>query len=149
MDGTSSHPELAASAIAAGIDEFALDGLLTELADAGMLRWEPQLGSRALSSVHVHGRGPLTDAICESLAMSGARLTRSTTGSGVPCEWARAPSVVVLADELVADPCLSAELVGSRIAHLQVRVRDGVGMVGPLVLPGRTSAVHGSAPRRP
>ena len=31
MDGTSSHPELAASAIAAGIDEFALDGLLTEL----------------------------------------------------------------------------------------------------------------------
>ncbi len=142
MDGTSSHPELAASAIAAGIDEAALDGLLKELADAGMLRWEPQPGSGVTSAVHVHGRGPLTDAICESLAMSGARLTRSTTGATAPCEWASAPSVVVLADQLVADPCLSAELVSSRIAHLQVRVRDGVGMVGPLVLPGRTSCLR-------
>src|SRR5690606_38112452 len=50
--------------------------------------------------------------------------------------------LVVLTDALMADPRLSVDLVLRRVPHLQVRVRDGVGVVGPLVLPGETSCLR-------
>jgi bacteriocin biosynthesis cyclodehydratase domain-containing protein len=50
------------------------------------------------------------------------------------------PDLVVLADE-APDPGVLAELVAERTAHLPVRLRDGVGVVGPLVLPGRTACL--------
>ena len=48
---------------------------------------------------------------------------------------------MVLADDLVADPRLVLDLVRYRIPHLSVRLRDGHGIVGPLVLPGHTSCL--------
>jgi bacteriocin biosynthesis cyclodehydratase domain-containing protein len=47
------------------------------------------------------------------------------------------PDLLVLADE-VPDPAMVDELRASGLAHLAVRLRDGVGVVGPLVYPGRT-----------
>jgi bacteriocin biosynthesis cyclodehydratase domain-containing protein len=49
-----------------------------------------------------------------------------------------APGLYVLADAAAPDPVLVAELHATRTAHLPVRLRDGVGVVGPLVLPGRS-----------
>jgi bacteriocin biosynthesis cyclodehydratase domain-containing protein len=49
-----------------------------------------------------------------------------------------APGLHVLADAAAPDPVLVAELHATRTAHLTVRLRDGVGVVGPLVLPGRS-----------
>jgi bacteriocin biosynthesis cyclodehydratase domain-containing protein len=50
------------------------------------------------------------------------------------------PDLLVLADEL-PDPAIVDELRASGLAHLAVRMRDGVGVVGPLVYPGRTACL--------
>ncbi|MGZ4516685.1 MAG: hypothetical protein ACXVXN_02020 [Mycobacteriaceae bacterium] len=142
VDGTRSRAELAVTATSAGVGAAELDLMLGELAGVGLLTWTSPPGLAASSAVHVHGRGPLSDAICGAMAMSGICLTRSRDRVSVPREWPTVPALVVLADELVADPCLASDLAGSRIAHLAVRLRDGIGMVGPLVLPGRTSCLR-------
>ncbi len=48
--------------------------------------------------------------------------------------------LVVLADE-VPDPVRIAALRAERVPHLAARLRDGVGVVGPLVLPGRSACL--------
>jgi bacteriocin biosynthesis cyclodehydratase domain-containing protein len=48
------------------------------------------------------------------------------------------PDLCVLADAAAPDPVRVAELHVARVDHLPVRLRDGVGVVGPLVLPGRS-----------
>ncbi len=50
------------------------------------------------------------------------------------------PDLVVLADE-TPDPATVDGLRASGVAHLAVRLRDGVGIVGPLVYPGRTACL--------
>lgn len=51
------------------------------------------------------------------------------------------PDLVVLADVGTPDPVHVAQLHAAGTAHLAVRVRDGVGVVGPLVFPGRTTCL--------
>jgi len=48
------------------------------------------------------------------------------------------PDLCVLADAAAPDPVQVTELHVARVAHLPVRLRDGIGVVGPLVLPGRS-----------
>lgn len=133
-DGTRNCAELAD---AAGVLTAELVELFGVLAGAGLLGWTAP--SQRVSAVHVHGQGPLSDAIWQGLAVGGAAPTRSyrrfDIGSGCP-------QLVVLADDLVTDPCLISELVSSHVNHLSVRLRDGIGLVGPLVLPGRTSCLR-------
>jgi hypothetical protein len=49
--------------------------------------------------------------------------------------------LVVLSDYLVADPRMLRDLHSRGVPHLPVRVRDGIGLVGPLVIPGVTSCL--------
>ena len=63
---------------------------------------------------------------------------RARTG---PPRQRTVPDLVVLADAGTPDPLRVAELHTTGTAHLVVRVRDGVGVVGPLVLPGRTTCL--------
>lgn len=51
------------------------------------------------------------------------------------------PDLVVLADASAPDPRRTAGLHVTGTAHLPVRLRDGVGVVGPLVLPGRSTCL--------
>ena len=70
---------------------------------------------------------------------TGARVGVSSHGNA-----AGAPAgvdLVVLADSLASDPRLLRDLHAARVPHLPVRVRDGAGMVGPLVIPGVTSCL--------
>ena len=48
---------------------------------------------------------------------------------------------MVLTDFLVADPRVVRDLHDAGVPHLPVRVRDGTGLVGPLVIPGVTSCL--------
>ncbi|MGW4490071.1 hypothetical protein ACWEOE_40430 [Amycolatopsis sp. NPDC004368] len=54
----------------------------------------------------------------------------------------RAPDVVVLADAAVPAPELVAELAEEGVTHLPARVRDGTVIVGPLVVPGRSTCLR-------
>jgi hypothetical protein len=48
---------------------------------------------------------------------------------------------VVLSGRLVADPRMVRDLHSEGVPHLPVRVRDGTGLVGPLMIPGVTSCL--------
>lgn len=63
----------------------------------------------------------------------------ATTG---PAPQRLVPDLVVLADALAPDPQRPAALHIAGVAHLAARLRDGVGVVGPLVLPGRSACLQ-------
>jgi bacteriocin biosynthesis cyclodehydratase domain-containing protein len=120
-------------------DEAGFDELLYGLVAAGVVRERSRAdGGRALS-IRVHGAGPLSELVAEGLRCSGARVGQSSHGnaSGAPA----GVDLVVLADSLASDPRLLRDLHAARVPHLPVRVRDGAGMVGPLVIPGVTSCL--------
>jgi hypothetical protein len=77
--------------------------------------------------------------LADALKCSGARLRRTSGGNAHG--HSGADDLVVLSDYLVTDPHLVRELNKARVPHLAVRVRDGAGLVGPLVLPGLTSCL--------
>ncbi|KUI23908.1 cyclodehydratase [Mycobacterium sp. IS-1742] len=119
-------------------DAADLAELTSALADAGVLTVDPPRRRRT-PSVRIHGRGPLSDLLVASLRCSGARVghTRTPKAPAPP----EATDLVVLADYLVTEPRVVRDLHTARLAHLPVRVRDGSGLIGPLVFPGRTSCL--------
>lgn len=60
----------------------------------------------------------------------------------------RKPTLVVLADSAVPRPDLVAKLTRAKVPHLLVRVHERTGVVGPLVVPGRSSCLHCADLRR-
>jgi bacteriocin biosynthesis cyclodehydratase domain-containing protein len=55
---------------------------------------------------------------------------------------ARKPDLAVLTDLVVPSPSMIAPLHAEGVPYMLVRMRDGTGVVGPLVVPGRTSCPH-------
>ncbi len=55
---------------------------------------------------------------------------------------ATATQLVILTDAVVPAPEVVMDLVAGGVPHLVARVRDGIGIVGPLVVPGRTSCLR-------
>lgn len=122
------------------VDATELDELLVALVAARVaVRGTTTRGSGRTVSLRVHGRGPLSDLLVESLRCSSAVVRRSSHPHAAVS--ASGTDLVVLADYLVPDPRLVRELHAARVPHLPVRVRDGTGVVGPLVLPGVTSCL--------
>jgi bacteriocin biosynthesis cyclodehydratase domain-containing protein len=140
LDGRHSRAEVLWQANLLGIDTADITQILAELDQAAVL--VPDARAAVVRSVHLHGRGPLSDAIATALAGGRVRLSRSVPGGLGHRPRLPAADCVVLADELVPDPRLVADLDAARTAHLPVRLRDGRGVVGPLVLPGRTSCLR-------
>jgi bacteriocin biosynthesis cyclodehydratase domain-containing protein len=130
--------ELTALAVNRGIaDATALTDLVRSLVEGGLATATPP--HRRSASIRIHGRGPLSDLLASALRCSGARVRQSRLNhAGVT---PGTTDLVVLSDFLVADPHLLRDLHQARIPHLPVRVRDGTGLVGPLVIPGVTSCL--------
>ncbi|MEO3814734.1 ThiF family adenylyltransferase [Sphaerisporangium sp. B11E5] len=59
-----------------------------------------------------------------------------------PADRASPPDLVVLAPVTPLDPLTAPELLQSGIPHLLVSATEGIGTVGPLVLPGRSPCLH-------
>jgi hypothetical protein len=120
-------------------DTNGLTNLVAQLVGAGVAtRGCKQSGGRA-ASIRVHGRGPLSDLLLEALRCSGARIAHSNQPHATVSPTA--VDLVVLSDYLVADPRMVRDLHSQGVPHLAVRVRDGTGLVGPLVIPGVTSCL--------
>ncbi|MFD4293083.1 hypothetical protein ACFWPA_12435 [Rhodococcus sp. NPDC058505] len=140
LDGSRSHTEIAWQANRAGIDSADIGRILTELTGVGALL--PQRREPTVREVHLHGRGPLADGIAAALSDGRIRVGRSVPDRAGPELPAGRADCVVLTDELVTEPSTVAALMSAGTAHLPVRLRDGRGVVGPLVLPGRTSCLR-------
>jgi bacteriocin biosynthesis cyclodehydratase domain-containing protein len=122
------------------VDTAELDNLLTALVAARVAVRNHAPGRQCRTvSLRVHGRGPLSDLLVESLRCSSAVVRRSSHPHAAVRH--AGTDLVVLSDYLVTDPRLVRELHAERVPHLPVRVRDGTGVIGPLVLPGVTSCL--------
>lgn len=141
LDGLRSHPHIVWQADGLGIGADETLRMLAELDAAGLLVHPRSLPAR-VHRIHVHGRGPLSEAVATGVRRLGLRPTRSREYPTATAASSWPADVVVLADTLVPDPILVNDLVLYRIPHLQVRMRDGRGIVGPLVLPGGTSCLR-------
>jgi hypothetical protein len=120
-----------ASGIAAGLGLAGVGSVWVEAGPDGPVQ-ECDLGTGLLDGDR--GR-PRAEAIADVVR-------RVAPGTSVGPPPARAvPDLCVLADAVVPDPSLLAALQRDRIAHLPVRLRDGTGVVGPLVLPGRSACL--------
>jgi bacteriocin biosynthesis cyclodehydratase domain-containing protein len=79
----------------------------------------------------------------DRLAALGAAAARLVPGTVVgPPPQRLVPDLVVLTDAQTPDPKAVARLLAGGVPHLIVRLRDGTGVVGPLVLPRRTACAH-------
>jgi len=115
----------------------ALLDMLAALTELGVLRENRSATSERALTIRVHGDGPLSVLLTDGLRCSGARVSQSHHGNA----FVAGADLVVLADALATDPRLLRELHTARVPHLPVRVRDGSGFVGPLVIPGVTSCL--------
>jgi bacteriocin biosynthesis cyclodehydratase domain-containing protein len=122
-----------------GVDPTAIADLVAGLVDVGVVKAMPRPRTRS-ASIRIHGRGPLSDLLTSALRCSGARIKNSNQPHAAVT--AQTTDLVVLSDSLVADPRLLRDLHAARIPHLAVRVRDGAGLVGPLVVPFVTSCLR-------
>ncbi|KXP01073.1 hypothetical protein [Tsukamurella pseudospumae] len=106
--------------------------LLDALRDHDLLEAEPP---RSPLRVHLHGRGPVADAVLGELAaLDAVRVSAGTARGWSPT--GREVDLVLLTDHLSPDPALVARLMRARVPHLPVVLRDGAGVIGPLILPG-------------
>lgn len=140
---TGLRPEdVAATARQVGMTPDAAQALLTDLKQAGLAVLTPDVHARP-PAVRLIGSGPLTDALWQSLRRHGHPTTRSRTAAPSATGLRdRRPHLVVPTDTLIVDPALVDRLHEARAPHLPVRIRDGRGVVGPLVVPGRTSCLR-------
>jgi bacteriocin biosynthesis cyclodehydratase domain-containing protein len=90
------------------------------------------------------GSGYLDEDIGHARAEAAERAVRriaSTTRTTRPDPRQR-PDLVLITDATVADPRLSTALAAIGVPHLLVHAAEGTGVVGPLVVPGRTSCLR-------
>jgi bacteriocin biosynthesis cyclodehydratase domain-containing protein len=133
--------DLLKRACEAGLDDnAAFVGLLGNLVDANIVSAKRPARRARSASIRIHGRGPLSDLLDNGLRCSGARVRH--TSHGTAGATADSTDLVVLSDYLVADPRLVRELQAAGTPHLAVRVRDGTGLIGPMVIPGVTSCLR-------
>lgn len=137
LQSAATTPDLQNVAARHGADTTVVPSLITHLVDCGVIKAAPRTHIPA-ASVRVHGTGPLTDLLTTSLRCANVRISHSTR---THASTGRV-DLVVLTDYLVADPRLVRDLHDVGVPHLPVRVRDGTGLVGPLVIPGKTSCLR-------
>ncbi len=123
------YRKVARQARAVGLDSERLRALLARLVAVGSAECSAA-GNRPIP-VHIVGRGDVARALTASLESAGVVVTaHAETG------------LVVIADQPVCDPQVSRSLMAAGIPHMPVHLRDGLGVVGPLVLPGTTSCLR-------
>ncbi|SFP10780.1 bacteriocin biosynthesis cyclodehydratase domain-containing protein [Amycolatopsis arida] len=91
------------------------------------------LGSGLLDGDVGRERG---EAIAAAIHRANSRTRTTRIGGG------RRPDLALLTDAVVPAPEVVHELVADGVPHLPVRIRDGIGIIGPLVFPGRSTCLR-------
>ncbi|WP_018684117.1 ThiF family adenylyltransferase [Actinokineospora enzanensis] len=112
-----------------------------------------QLAAAGVGHVHVNARGRVAaedvgaglrpEDVGRARQPAAHDAVRRADDTVVTRRFSRArPHLALLTDALVPEPAVTAELVERGIPHLRVSARDGVGIVGPLVVPGVSSCLR-------
>lgn len=153
LDGTAAPADALRACALDGAAGAAAGDVIAELSAAGILTPavpdEPG-GAAADSSfgVHILGSGDLALRVHGPLQQQGFVVSRSPRPTldldmfQPPWRRNRAADVVVLADDLVPDPLVVTALHRSRTPHVYMACRDGRVVVGPTVLPGRSTCLR-------
>lgn len=118
------------------------EGYLQELAEILAHYDGKTISGKPLSqlAIHLHGSGAITRNLERLLTDHGISITKSAHHN-FTITSNRKPDIVVLCDYLAHDIRTLNLLMHTHQPHLAVRVRDGDGIIGPLVLPGLTSCL--------
>lgn len=138
-----SRAQMLRRARAIGLTGSEFAGLVAQLLAAGKSVSATGLKPTSRLRIRIHGRGPLADLLTASLSdvgMTPHRSSRRPSDLAAVGRWDA--NLVVLSDFLVHEPAIVNAITAARIPHLAVRVRDGVGVIGPLVLPGMSSCLR-------
>lgn len=113
------------------------------------------LAAAGVGRVHVVDRGPVRPGDVAPGGLAAADVDRSRAGAATeavrrsapevqtgPAPPGRPPDLVVLASADPVDTELRTTLQGGAVPHLVAGVRETTAVVGPLVLPGRTSCLR-------
>ena len=95
------------------------------------------LARRSATTVHVRGSGLIADLVTDLLTRSGLA---AAADAERPRRRDRQPDLIVLVGH--PGPAEVAELQRQRLLHLAVCVSEAIGVVGPLVRPGRTACLR-------
>ncbi len=121
--------------------------LAAELATVSLAHGDGDGGARTLArrlaaQIRVHGGGRIGAGIASLLATSGVgRVTRADAGDDDPQPPDRTrPDLAVLVGRPPLE--LRASLMREQIPHLAVSADEAIGIVGPLVIPGRTACLR-------
>ena len=149
MTGPRSFTEIAAAAAEIGLGVDEVRTILDRLVAVGTGHHAADTGAHRPLTIRVHGSGPLATAVARAVGAGGHRVRQSVRRPRLApdhpdtekafASWSA--DLVVLTDFLTHDPWLISDLMKSRVPHLTVRLRDGSGVIGPLVLPGLTSCL--------
>ena len=117
--------------------------LAAELATASLARGDADGGAQVLArrraaSVQIYGTARIGLAIAEILTAAG--VGRVTSLDVFPDSRRPQPDLAVLSER--QPPELAARLMRERVPHLAASAAEAIGLVGPLVLPGRTACLR-------
>lgn len=159
IDGGTDLSDAAARTGIGATELPAIARILVHLAELGYVRiWgqdrdvarsadAPRLGP--IRRVHLLGAGQVSEILRGPLSVNGCRVTSSPSpGLSLDLDrppWHRrgpAPDLVILAGPVSIDPVLIMALARARQPHLHVHCRDGRVVVGPTVIPGKSSCLR-------
>lgn len=127
---------------AAGLTGAAFTTLLDRLVAAGKAI-DPEVTQSTRLRVRIHGLGDLARHLASGLIAAGLPVMTDPLGPAALTQTRRLDcNLLVLADRLLVDPAVRLALMAARTPHLPVRVLDGIGVIGPLVLPGHSSCLR-------
>lgn len=148
LSGPRSRGEVFSDLVDTGLTRSEFDAILDRLVAAGKALGPPSQRRVGALRIRVHGSGPLSTLLSASLTDAGYSVTRSvrrptpTAPGTVQMSPIALPNLVVLTDHVVHEPWMAERLMRVGTPHLQVRLRDGTGLLGPLVLPGLSSCLN-------
>lgn len=135
-------PRVSARLRAAGLTPADFTALMDQLVAAGKAV-DPVVAQATALRIRIHGRSDLARQLAVTLRSAGLPVLTDPIGPAMLTDSRRLDcNLLILADRMLVDPAVRPALMAARTPHLPVCVQDGIGVIGPLVLPGYSSCLR-------